>query len=667
MNKPVLMLFLFFLVLPLSAQPQLTNESIPQIGETYTFTLCDTTGVTEGTSGESQTWDFSNLVLQTTPDATFTNEVVPATEGFKYEMFPNADYAYKNDSSYSYFRMGGVALERLGSGYSAGQEVLDKPEIIYSLPFTYSNIWTDDFSGTVVTSSSGMTITMKRYGRVTTEADGYGSIILPNGTFHNVLRMKIKQQIWDTIDVGVPGMPVTISFTDHESYFWVSDKYKYGLLSINNITSTTSVMGHETVVKTKNVILHNVEGEQLSLTQPQITKPVNNAQDLTFPIEIEWTASELLTGNSIKSKILEEVSYILEISDDSDFAVQEDIIEIEAGATTSYIFDEEVDAENLYFRVKAVYSDIVSDWSDVVGVSIEQSEINLTTPEILSPTDGEFVELPVMISWTESEGAEPSEIAYVLEVTIAEDFEDRNYVIEYEPVTATSILFELEEGQHWSNFKARVKAVYGDMLSDWSEIVSFSVAPKPLDPPTAVSPIDGAENVEPLGVKFSWDYSVTADDYLYYLRYRVNDEITTIYIHDDRFYETDLMPDSEYFWALKVENLITGDSSDWSDEMSFTTGPSTSIREITFNGEDLIALPNPAADILNIRFESMSEEELMMKLVSIDGHIVYQQNLGICPIGTNNISLPLSVSNGTYYLLVEGMEKRMIRNVVIAK
>src|SRR5690606_38513623 len=62
-------------------------------------------------------------------------------------------------------------------------------EKMYQFPMTYGSSWTDSFSGTATTSG----ITMTRTGTTEVDYNGYGTVIMPFGTFNNVARLQISQ------------------------------------------------------------------------------------------------------------------------------------------------------------------------------------------------------------------------------------------------------------------------------------------------------------------------------------------------------------------------------------------------------------------------------------------------------------------------------------------
>jgi len=87
---------------------------------------------------------------------------------------------------------------------------------------TYNTSFTDFFEATFTSGTN----TVHRHGDVTVLADGYGTLILPTGTFTNVLRVKIVEDYQD----DVTGFPATEY--DSEIFMWYKQGYHNYLLSI---------------------------------------------------------------------------------------------------------------------------------------------------------------------------------------------------------------------------------------------------------------------------------------------------------------------------------------------------------------------------------------------------------------------------------------------------
>jgi hypothetical protein len=188
-------------------------------GDVSTTFTADTTGVVPGTSGASQTWNFGSLVIGTT--ASTTNYVAPSTTPYA-SSFPSATVAAVTGANYEYFKINSSEYTVLGSYANSTSMIYSNTEKAWTYPYAYTNSSTDNFACTYISSG----ITFYRTGTITTIADGWGSLIMPNGA-HNTLRLKMVQDILDsTVSSG------NISF-HIVTYMWFNGIDKTPLLEIN--------------------------------------------------------------------------------------------------------------------------------------------------------------------------------------------------------------------------------------------------------------------------------------------------------------------------------------------------------------------------------------------------------------------------------------------------
>ncbi len=177
------------------AQPTVTNAEDFTIGTVLKFQKCNTKGITEGKSGPNQTWDFSKL--KPTGD-TITEWMVLPSSTTHGHLFPTANQVEKySDGSFVYVNK--TESENLLVGYVDTTKAFPpthypNPMLFAKRPLNYGVTITDTF-------------TMKgspALGIITIEPDAYGTLILPNGTHNNVLRVKITEtHPWFTFTIFV--------------------------------------------------------------------------------------------------------------------------------------------------------------------------------------------------------------------------------------------------------------------------------------------------------------------------------------------------------------------------------------------------------------------------------------------------------------------------------
>ncbi len=176
------------------AQPVLTTASqTPEIGETYEVQYAEVGSFIPGPGGANQTWDFSD---QAPPFFQLQFSILAPEDGVSSVDFPDADFVWLLDEfeAYNYYQVTDTGLDLVGGVSGTPDDILFK-EIFtdtedglhfpatYQDSYTYYSAFTSFFFGT-----SSMN---ERNGVV--EYDGYGTIILPDGTtYNNVLRMIIR-------------------------------------------------------------------------------------------------------------------------------------------------------------------------------------------------------------------------------------------------------------------------------------------------------------------------------------------------------------------------------------------------------------------------------------------------------------------------------------------
>lgn len=565
--KKLFYLFAFMIAnLSLQSQPTLTNAIVPNIGDNYSYKECDTVGVVYGEAGAGKTWDYSKLVTLTGPNTSYSYQIVAPSEGISSNLFPTASFAYKSEGTFGYYKVNADDIERLGIGYEGGHELLEDTEIFYYFPFSFGNSRSDIFRGEIVQNMDGETVTLQRYGTVETVADGYGTLILPSGTFPNLLRLKTTQKLFDTLGSIIPGGQPMISETETISYTWINNSFKFGLLSISTITSTQTIMGNVYKTVAKNVVIQDATPTQEpTLSKPSITSPTNGAQDLEIPFLIEWTESEIITPGVIKNEVLQDILYYLEAS--------------------------------------------------------------------LTP-----------------------------------DFSNQQLIYQFAPTSLTSLEFNTELDVPDSPLYLRIKSSYGEIESDWSEIISFTLkaAVEPPVAPTLSMPSDGSTDLSIEKVRFEWSHPENSQNITYQFRIRSDIEYLEFYNGADNFYEmTNLDLGTTYYWSVRADRDMS-DTSQWSEEWSFTTEPVVSVANIVYNDNSLQAIPNPVSNKVVLNYTTEIDDFLTMKVFSVDGMIYSVNVLGNIQSGEHSTELDLSkMSNGTYYIVLEGKNINLVRSIIV--
>ncbi len=175
------------------AQPNLTNLENYSPGMQMKFKEADATGKTAGSAGANQTWTFTSLQVLDS----FTQKTT-ATSNTQYAgQFPGSNICLiKSDGSYEFYNETSTQNNMLGMADSANALLMayTDPVLRAKRPFTFGNAATDIYTLNAPNRFGT--------GNTTITADGYGTLQLPNGSYSNVLRVKITIHEMDTILFG---------------------------------------------------------------------------------------------------------------------------------------------------------------------------------------------------------------------------------------------------------------------------------------------------------------------------------------------------------------------------------------------------------------------------------------------------------------------------------
>ena len=200
--KRILLLSTFsFIGLVILAQPTIqSSEFYPSIGESFTTYPSDS--VFQGPAGNNVTWDLSgqNAYLSYNNNVSATDPSYPAATHKMVQVGGSVIYLDLTTDDYLI----------LALTFGGGSIVYSDPNKMYQFPMTMGTSFTDN---AVATIDQFGDITLRT---VTTdgEVDGYGTLITPEGTYTDVLRVHLFKTIVDD-EQG------SISTTTQDIYMWL--------------------------------------------------------------------------------------------------------------------------------------------------------------------------------------------------------------------------------------------------------------------------------------------------------------------------------------------------------------------------------------------------------------------------------------------------------------
>jgi hypothetical protein len=208
----------------LKAQTITATGVNPTVGENYNRVL--TSSFSEGGAGTGQTWDISSI-----SGSNSSATVVSASSTPNGASHAPANIAYDDGSNFSYFKTSSGSFQFHGIEGSASI-IYSNPEDLLRFPFNYSDSYSDSW---VASFTSGLTF--YRDGVTTVTADASGTLITPNGTVTNVLRIHMVQEYTDSADLG--GSPYIVDYIN-DQYFWYKDGYHFPIASTYTLTPSNS-------------------------------------------------------------------------------------------------------------------------------------------------------------------------------------------------------------------------------------------------------------------------------------------------------------------------------------------------------------------------------------------------------------------------------------------
>ena len=248
---------LLFIVLALStnlySQVTLTSANNPVPGNTVKSVTCDTAGISEGNSGANQNWNFSGLVRR---DSTVNTWVASNTTPYA-AQFPTSNVASTSDNSeYSFFTTSSSSLLYNGFGGPFQLSSFNNPETILQYPFTYNSNFSDTYSSVYNNGVANSYLN----GTITSTGDAWGTLVLPNGTFNNALRVKNVSVQTDSSNIG--GMNNILNFTS-TAYTWFVPDTKFPVFEIRY----TSLIFNGTPISNAKFVNYSPDNPTIGISQ----------------------------------------------------------------------------------------------------------------------------------------------------------------------------------------------------------------------------------------------------------------------------------------------------------------------------------------------------------------------------------------------------------------
>jgi hypothetical protein len=283
------------------AQPTFTASNFnPVIGEMSAGSTFDSTSFTVPVLGANVTWNYNGLVLESSnpPAVAFVN---PSTTSYA-SSFTSANAATGSNNAYNYYLFNSSGQYHYGEGSPSQVVSEDDPGTLYTFPFTYGFSLTDNMHANFIANG----FPAERVGTITTVADGYGTLVLPNGTYNNVLHVTQRWEFDEIVDYGSTTMIGTFIY---KYSYWFRPNTHFPLLYygqfgiVNGFTEIWTQLGG--YIDASYVgIEENENGLQCSyfpnpVTNGQVNLTWNDQQNNTMIITIYNLIGDVVYSNTL--------------------------------------------------------------------------------------------------------------------------------------------------------------------------------------------------------------------------------------------------------------------------------------------------------------------------------------------------------------------------------
>lgn len=171
------------------------------------------TAVAPGNSGANVQWDFSNLTASST--ITYTTVACPGDADCA--AFSAANQIVKlSTPAKVYYNKTATELNQVGE-VASGSFTFSDPMRVLKFPITYPQSFSDNYSAAGVGGS--------RSGSLVSVIDGYGTLKTPTGTYVNVLRQKIVENV--SVQAGTQNLQLKITH-----YYWMAADMHHYIMGI---------------------------------------------------------------------------------------------------------------------------------------------------------------------------------------------------------------------------------------------------------------------------------------------------------------------------------------------------------------------------------------------------------------------------------------------------
>jgi Secretion system C-terminal sorting domain len=300
----------------LQAQITINSTDMPFVDTIYQFHAASTSNVDFSLTGADVVWDYTGLINTGFTQDSFVN---PSSTPWVYQLvfnnflFPSYDATHAQPGSgivlpsqipfevtnvSNFYKNSSTSFKMIGFGATING--LPTPiqyqgsDRWYKFPLTYGNLDTSSYSFEINVPSLGY---WKQAGTRINDADGFGTLMLPNGQTYEVIRLKSRTEIVDSLHIDALGFTIPIPRIRTEYKFLASGETE----PVLQITTQPLllVFGPETVigVRYKNEMNLASFESPLNSTLSVYPNPAEDFLTISNPQGSSWRRVALINGS----------------------------------------------------------------------------------------------------------------------------------------------------------------------------------------------------------------------------------------------------------------------------------------------------------------------------------------------------------------------------------
>ncbi len=288
------------------------THQIPQIGDTIHYQDANTFGFDEEGVGAvtDKLWDFGALMdAATTVDYIFLDPTTTAQSS----MFPNANLAREisNEAGYFYYETTSTEINRWGFyGGATLWSTYNSSATEFRFPITAGDNYNSTYYGEFPLQSIEDSTTLDQ-GQIIAQADMQGTLILPTGTFIDVLRIHIIESFH--IKTWFMGSVLDDTVIEDDYYYWFHDTILKPVLIYGTTDQNSSQIGEVLRYQLIDIAtsVNEVDLSNMIIVYPNPTKDVVNVRGS----EIERIDVYDVVGKMISSYEVNSFNTEIDLSD----------------------------------------------------------------------------------------------------------------------------------------------------------------------------------------------------------------------------------------------------------------------------------------------------------------------------------------------------------------